>query len=264
MKVLSTIFTVVAILAAGGAATVHLINKDKLVVLDNQLAQVSTELDTVKSDLNVSVAEARKNEQLLKNVRAELADAKSQNTKIQRELLETRTLANERATMVQSNAQTVTTLKQETERLRQELLKRAPQREVQQVDSASAAEIAEYQSKISELEATITTLRTKLAVSGQSETILAGNNLGDPMNLSPDGVASEIAKIDTTSGFIVLNTGIGSGIQDSETYTLTKAGYTLARIIVSNVPPDFTVAKILPDVGIPNSLRSGDSVLVQR
>ena len=80
--------------------------------------------------------------------------------------------------------------------------------------------------------------------------------------VSKYGLATSIARIDKSSGMLMLPVGSEKGIARGGIWTIYKAQEPAARIKVQSAAKNYSLAYILPRFGNPSSLRPGDVIQV--
>lgn len=271
MKILSILFTVIALVAAGASGGVFFLTKGKLEESNAELSTTRTSLDTAQVELDKAKTQILTTDQLLKNVRAELAEAKQQNTSLSRKLVGMQSRAQESGDSIGALESQLAELKKDNANMRRELLTRANAIPEGSSSGVSDEVVSAYKSEIADLEKQVSRLESQLSAA-KSQTAASTSYTGSasatvrpvssPSASSNNTLQGSIARVNVQSGLLVLAIGSAHGIQPKGEYTLTKGGYVLAKIQVTNLTPDYAVANILPNVGIPNSLRKGDTVVV--
>ncbi|MGB0370319.1 MAG: hypothetical protein ACPGN3_03150 [Opitutales bacterium] len=270
MKILSILFTVLALVAAGGSGGVYFLTKGKLEEANAELKSTRGSLDTAQDELGKAKTQILSTEQLLKNTRSELADAKQQSSSLSRKLVSLQTTAQEAQDKITSLEGQVSEAQKDNANLRKELLTRA-NAQPEDNGGASAEEVEAFKTEIAELEEKVSSLESQMASGAVAPSpavmAAASPNSGASASFStvPTGnIEGTIARVNSQSGILVLAKGSDHGIQPNGEYTLKKSGYVLAKVRVTKLTPDHTVATIIPNIGIPNSLRIGDSVDITR
>ena len=268
MKILSIIFTVLALIAAGGSGAVYFLTKGKLEEKTAELAATNASLKDSQAELGKAKTQILSTEQLLKNTRGELANAKQQTSSMSRKLVSFQTNAQNDRDAITDLEEQLETAKKDSTNLRRELLNRKNARP-EDSGGASAEGVAAFKAEIEDLEKKIKLLEVQMS-GGIPESYLETAAGDQPVvsQVASAGSSEElegtIARVDAGSGIIVLAKGSSHGIQANTEYTLKKSGYVLAKVRVSKLTPDLTVATIVPNIGIPNSLRSEDQVDITR
>lgn len=261
MKILSILFTVIALVAAGGSGGVYFLTKGKLEEKQAELDSTQAAFETSQGELAKARSQILSTEQLLKNTRGELADAKKQSTSLSNKLVALQTKAQSDSDTSALMESQLSELKTDRANLRAELLARKNAKP-EDTGGASAEKVQEYESEIADLQKKVDLLEDQLSNAGPrtfKASSPAGGNTPAAVQ-APENLEGKIARVNSASGILVLARGSADGIQPNGEYTLKKSGYLLARVKVKTVTPDLTVATIVPNVGIPNSLRSGDFV----
>ena len=80
--------------------------------------------------------------------------------------------------------------------------------------------------------------------------------------ISESGTPSTIARIDSSSGMVLLPFGEERGVKTGTVFTVWKDKREAARIRVQSSRQGFLLAYILPQFGEPNTLRPGDSIFI--
>ncbi|MFP6887929.1 MAG: hypothetical protein VB997_10215, partial [Opitutales bacterium] len=80
--------------------------------------------------------------------------------------------------------------------------------------------------------------------------------------VSKYGLATSIARIDKSSGMLMLPVGANKGIAQGGIWIIYKAQEPMARIKVQSANKKYSLAYILPRFGNPSRLRPGDVVQV--
>ena len=89
--------------------------------------------------------------------------------------------------------------------------------------------------------------------------LIAANQTSE---ISDIGAPSTIARIDSSTGMILLPLGAERGVAQGNVFTIWKDQRQAARIRVQSAKNGFLLAYILPHFGTPNKLRPGDNVHV--
>ena len=261
MKILSILFTVIALVAAGVSGGVYFVTKGKLEEKQAELESTQETLATSQGELAKARSQILSTEQLLKNTRGELADAKKESFSLSRKLVALQTKSQSDSDTVSSLENQLAELKTDRVNLRAELLARKKSKPEDLV-GASAEDVREFESEIADLEKKLELLEDQLSNAG-SRTFQARSPAGGGATApveAPANLEGKIARVNSASGILVLARGSSDGIQPNGEYVLKKSGYLLARVKVKTLTPDHAVATIVPNIGIPNSLRSGDVV----
>ena len=125
-------------------------------------------------------------------------------------------------------------------------------------------------SEIVKLEDKVSSLEAESSIGGSTNNVLAStipvvDAEPSAYKTAPTGqLQGTIARLNSESGILVLARGSSHGIKPAAEYILMRGGYLLAKVRVTTLTADHTVATILPNIGIPNSLRSGDTVAITR
>ena len=268
MKILSIVFTILALLAAGGAGGVYYLTEGKLEEKTAELDSTRNTLGQTQDELAKAKAEILSKEQLLENTRSELSNAKKQNQSVTRKLVGLQASEKEDKRAIESLTEDLKLAQADNSNLRKEIFNR--KNAVEEAGGADAEELAELQATIADLEDQVEFLEGQLTGSLPNEYLASeeGEQLDLPDVTSVVETHSDlegtIARVNSQSGILVLAKGSDHGIQERGEYTLKKGGYVLAKVRVTNLASDYTVATIVPNVGIPNSLRSGDLVDITR
>jgi hypothetical protein len=80
--------------------------------------------------------------------------------------------------------------------------------------------------------------------------------------VSKYGLATSIARIDKSTGMLMLPVGLEKGIGRGGIWTIYKAREAMARIKVQSADKNYSLAYILPKFGNPSRLRPGDVIQV--
>ena len=80
--------------------------------------------------------------------------------------------------------------------------------------------------------------------------------------VSKYGLATSIARIDKSTGMLMLPVGLEKGIGRGGIWTIYKAQEAMARIKVQSADKNYSLAYILPEFGNPSRLRPGDVIQV--
>ncbi len=158
----------------------------------------------------------------------------ARNRQLAREIAEVRTIN-------QANDRTIGRLNSEAARLKREL-----------IDVKTAAPLSEhdYQAQVTRYEETIEGLNLRIY---ELENELASRSIADtapppdPEEVAPPDLKGVVVQVGPGSSFVVLNIGTGDGAVDGLMMFLRRRERTVARVQLTDVRLDYTIAHILPD-----------------
>lgn len=243
MKGFSLLMSLAAVLAAGVAGLLFFkIEYDKEHLLANNTA-VQAQLASAHQRANDNGTERDALATQISTLQREMAELKARNTTLEarnsqlaRELTRNREELTSREGSDQGVQQEIANLRKQVAESRAAL--------ASAIGGASPEQVAAYEARIQDLEAQLTALRR-----------------GESTNLSfasvPGDLKGEVIEVGPKAAFVVLNIGTRHGAVTALEMVLRRGSQVLARIRLTDVRENYSVANVVPETGTGN-LRPGD------
>ncbi len=266
MKFLSIIFRVTAIICAISTVILYFVigdTKKQLEIEKNNAVAAEIEADRESEQANRKVTSLDK---LVESLRSDILSEKGKSAKYYQQIKQFRTELSELNKSLSDSNKDIDLKIEEINNLKKELIsvKTAPQ-----LDNNSS-KIADCELQIEELKAEIESLRE------ENESYIAGlssktnRNQSDEFNSNRNNhdtslnigkvIKGKVLEVDDKYKIVAISLGASQdAIVDME-LLVKKDNVKLAKLVITNVKNDFSVAQLVFDFGQPFKLKNGDDV----
>ncbi len=245
MKTASRLLPILAIIGAVCSGVFYFLSKDTASDLEAILAQTRQQLAAVELRANklneeVSATNAERQAQgnSLEEARAKITALTTRNEQLKRE---TRRFTAELDDRIASE-----------ERLQKEVARLGREKAELESTTVSIDEIADYERKISRLEAEILNLQ-------ETRKGFPGSTAGTIATKPPSDLRGKILTVGAESSFIIINLGYDSGIRLETPMSIERGSETVAHAEITEVKENLSIARILPET-LKLDLKPGDVV----
>jgi uncharacterized protein YoxC len=251
MKSLTLLLTVVAVLAALCSAALFLVIGNSKERLARELDAALTRAEALSGDLAEATARGDGLRRQVNALDADLGDTKTRLTAAETRVAQlSRDLNQTRGQLTAQEAEALS-LNRELADAKRELV----QSRLSAAQGASPEEVAEYRRLITQLEDQVAGLQRAAGARGPAA------DEGTARFTAQRALNARVVTVGPRDAFVVLNYGANHGAALQQELLLRRGSENLARVQISDVRENHSVAQVLP-ASLQGSLRRGDAAML--